>query len=100
MKDKEAEILSFIKCFEGATDVFLNGCCFWFAQILRLRFGGRTVYAPVVGHFMQEVEGRLYDVTGDVTGEYDGAIKYDWETYALSDSSNYARIYRDCVVME
>lgn len=94
------EILLFIKRFEKSEHTFTNGCCYWFTQILRQRFGGNTMYLPVFGHFIQEINGRLYDVTGDVTDKYSNADKYDWQTYVLADSSNYARIYHDCVLME
>ena len=30
----KAEILGFIQNFKGSKDVFLNGCCYWFAFIL------------------------------------------------------------------
>lgn len=55
---------------DDITEVFTNGCCYWFAHILCTRFKGRIMYDPVVGHFVAKIGGRLYDITGDVTEEY------------------------------
>ena len=51
----ENVILGFIKHFSGATDTFLNGCCYWFTVILTLRFGGETLYSPIENHFVQKI---------------------------------------------
>lgn len=52
--DKET-VLGFIKHFKGSEDVFLYGCCYWFAFILQERFGGTMMYEPIENHFVQEI---------------------------------------------
>lgn len=66
----KATILNFIQNLKGSEKVFLNGCCYWFAFILQERFGGNMMYEPVINHFIQEIGGRLYDASGDVTEQY------------------------------
>lgn len=97
MADK-ATILAFIAEFAGAKDTFLHGCCYWFAQILSVRFGGETVYEPIEGHFLQRIEGSLYDVRGDMTEAYRDAPLISWSGYETVDSLHYEHIYRDCVL--
>jgi len=70
-----ATVLDFISNFKNAQDTFLYGCCFWFAFILQERFGGTMMYEQVENHYVQEIDGRLYDVSGDVTEQY-GASKW------------------------
>ena len=60
------------------TETFTNGCCYYFALALHSRFPnsrimlatGRNNEAGEVLHFVTEIDGREYDITGDVTGEY------------------------------
>jgi len=91
-------ILTFIAKFDGAKDVFLYGMCYWFAYILRGRFGGTTMYEPVENHFVQEIDGRLYDASGDVTEQY-GQSRYlmKWTDVPGYDEALYRRLLRDCV---
>ena len=44
---------------------------------------------PVINHFVVEIENRLYDITGDVTGEYN-VVR--WSTYLDKRT-----IIRDCI---
>lgn len=97
MEGKET-ILAFIAEFSGATDTFLCGCCYWFAQILSVRFGGETVYEPVEGHFLQRIDGSLYDVRGDMTEAYRNIPLICWDGYDKVDSLHYQHIFRDCVL--
>lgn len=94
-------ILDFINYFKNAQEIFLNGCCFWFAFILQERFGGTMMYEPVENHYLQEIGGRLYDVSGDVTDQY-GASKHlmRWSDMEQFDSSLYRRLIRDCIKKE
>lgn len=56
---------------QNIIEVFTEGCCYWFAVILHERFPDSSiVYDPIYGHFMIDLHGRLYDITGDVTGVY------------------------------
>lgn len=97
MGDK-ATILAFIAEFSGATDTFLRGCCYWFAQILSVRFGGETVYEPIEGHFLQRIDGALYDVRGDMTEAYKAIPLIHWDGYEDVDPLHYQHIFRDCVL--
>lgn len=76
-------------------DAFTNGCCYWFAVSLLIRFQHENVdimYAQVDNHFGCLINGAVYDITGDVTD------KYNWERwYDLDDGSLVARLYRDCI---
>lgn len=98
--DKET-ILHFIGHFRAAQETFLYGCCFWFAFILQARFGGTMMYEPVENHYVQEIGGWLYDVSGDVTEKY-RASKYlmRWSDMESYDSSLYRRLIRDCIKKE
>lgn len=99
----EEKILSFIAHFQGKTgaeiiiDRFTSGCCYWFAFILCSRFpNARMMYDPVVNHFMAEIDGRLYDITGDVTGKYN-VIPWDQYDSIFQDSSEKERIKQYCI---
>lgn len=76
-------------------EVFTKGCCFWFADILCKRFAenSRLMYDQVANHFVAEIDGRLYDITGDVTDTYKAE---SWDD--LDDDLLKARIIRDCIM--
>lgn len=51
------DVVDFVKHFKGSEEVFLNGCCYWFARILQDRFHehGYLVdifHDPIEGHFL------------------------------------------------
>ena len=80
---------------ETVNEVFTQGCCFWFADILCKRFPehSRLMYDQVANHFVAEIDGRLYDITGDVTDTY----KVEpWDE--LEDDLLRSRIIRDCIM--
>lgn len=87
----------FLARFHLADDVdtvFTNGCCYWFAVILHCRFPDSTLmYDQVENHFVTQIQGRLYDITGDVTEKYQ--VK-PWD--ALDDELLKKRIVRDCIL--
>lgn len=87
----------FLARFHLADDVdtvFTNGCCYWFAVILHCRFPDSTLmYDQVENHFVTQIQGRLYDITGDVTEKYQ--VK-PWD--ALDDGLLKKRIIRDCIL--
>lgn len=93
-----SDIQSFIRRFHLSQDVdevFTCGCCYWFAFILCQRFPGRSrvMYDQIENHFMTEVDGRLFDITGDVTGKYDAE---PWDE--LDDDLLKKRIERNCIM--
>lgn len=77
---------SFIERFQktsktqNITEVFTCGCCYWFAHILCSRFPDAILlYDPVMNHFLVGYNDRLYDITGDVTEQYDAIPWEDFE---------------------
>ena len=92
------EIADFLHRFHlGGGDVdtvFTCGCCYWFAEILCKRFPNSVMmYDQVANHFVVEIEGRLYDITGDVTEKYNVA---PWDE--LDDDLLRSRIIRHCIM--
>lgn len=92
---KHEEILYFIKEFHKAKTTFTTGCCYWFAQILSMRFGGTTMYNQVENHWVQRIGNRLYDVTGDVTEQYPNAI--EWAEFQRMEPGCARRLTEDCI---
>lgn len=91
-------VVNFLKRFHSDKDidvVFTNGCCYWFAEILCRRFPERSrlMYDQVANHFVVEMDSCLYDITGNVTDEYD--VK-PWDE--LDDDLLKQRIIRDCIM--
>lgn len=101
ISNKHELVLDFIGQFsaygEAVNDCFSNGMCYYFAQILQQRFFGsaKIVYDPVINHFATEIDGRVYDINGDITNE--PYLWYDWSTYRFQDSLETKRIIRDCI---
>lgn len=95
-------VLDFIRHFHFAdrngevTETFTQGCCYWFAVILILRFNNATiVYDPKENHFAAEIGLRYYDITGEITEPH------EWIPFWLyADETHKARILRDCVFFE
>lgn len=50
------------------------------------------MYDPVANHFVTEIAGRLYDITGDVTLNYNTV---DWNQYC--DEIHKQRIIKQCI---
>ena len=95
---KEDLVLDFIKQFRdlGAKNCFSNGMCYWFSAILRMRFNDEhchMMYDEIANHFGCEINGRVYDITGDVTNIYDWT---PWYNIEMRDRLLYNRILRDC----
>ncbi len=95
------DVLGFISRFtrggqrQEVTEAFTQGCCYWFAKVLELRFGGVIVYDPVNNHFATQIGHRVYDITGDVT---EGFVSpwTAWSTYELGSGCRRG-IERDCI---
>lgn len=78
---------------QNITEVFTSGCCYWFAYILCGRFPeAKLMYDLAANHFVAEIGGKLYDITGEVTDQYN---VIEWDKY--DDSLHKERIIRDCV---
>lgn len=98
---EDHEIDNFLQRFHqwehDVTMTFTSGCCYWFAAMLHERFPESRImfsekkiqkytkkdleflkklhispeYDCSTLHFVTEINGRLYDITGDVTGKYE-----------------------------
>ena len=51
--------------------------------------------SPIINHFAVEIDGRIYDITGDITSNSEYKWKY-WDTYQYEDPRHTQRIIRDC----
>lgn len=99
------DILNFIKEFqnEGTIEKFSNGCCYWFALILEIRFKDlelnelpcRIMYNQIDGHFACDIDGNLYDITGQI--DYNDNW-VPWVNWCLSEPSYRQVVVRDCIL--
>ena len=92
--DKIYGFINRFKNHSSVTDAFQYGCCYWFAKILSERFCGVIVYDDVENHFGTEINGRVFDITGDVTERY---LWYPWEKFKTEDPVHAARIEKNCI---
>lgn len=95
----EKEISEFIKRRFSEDCHWLDGNCFYFAQILAARFAGDVVYEPIEGHFLfWASDDSFYDWSGrrDYTQEQRKKM-FLWHDGSLKDSLLHNRIYRDCI---
>lgn len=88
------KIVKFIEDFkqydtDGTLEkTFLNGYCYWFAYMLDGRFlNARIQYEPIEGHFVTEIDGRYYDIRGDVTDIYKESKVWYSEDYCFEFDS-------------
>lgn len=107
--EKVEQILDFIAHFKGSENVFLNGCCYWFAWILQQRFPFLTIYyESTEGHFvamMWSVEygfncvrdmPYFFDIRGDVSELYRGKALTAMPLIYEFDNKWYKKLMRDC----
>lgn len=104
MHPNDSEILKFINRFTDSgkrkevIETFTCGCCYWFAYILKKRFdpnhAAYIMYDDIANHFGCRIDGYVYDITGDVSDNYNW--KY-WEDYVPDDTSETMRIIHDCI---
>lgn len=77
-------------------ECFLNGCCYWFAFILKTRFAEyepEIVIDTTANHFGCRIQRCVYDITGDVTDMYQWQ---SWDEY--DDKTHKKRIEKYCVM--
>jgi len=92
MKNK---VLEFIKKRFPVDCNWLDGNCYYFAQILKLRFSGTIFYDVVYGHFVTEIGGIKYDWSGVVNDKDREYIR--WDDFSYYDLLLEKRIIRDCI---
>lgn len=100
----EKEIIDFINGFkkgyeEALENVFLYGYCYYFSEILKIRFNGEVYYMPIDNHFITRIANNYYDIRGKLNeNQYTPCVK--WEEYKFIDKLEVSRIYRDCIRKE
>ena len=89
------EIEEFISRRWSTSDAhWLSGNCYWFAQILIMRFPYlRLYYLPVEGHFVAGTPSRYYDATGRNSSK-EKPILFD--EIKQTDPAWAERLLRDC----
>lgn len=99
-------ILEFISKFsdDGSNKqvikLFTEKCCYWFAEILANRFSGKhpiIVYDIDMCHFGTKIDNRVYDITGDVTDQYDWI---PWDEVSVRDSVLAYVVSKNCINLE
>ena len=91
--DCKDEIINFIKAFSDMKEHFLYGKCYWFACILRERFGGRLYYNPVDNHWACCIGIYLFDASGMIE-----AKGYEqWPGRFKEDPLHYGRLVKQCI---
>lgn len=98
MYPSESEILDFIENFKIKspsilTEIFSYGYCYYFAVMLKERFGGSIYYDTEKVHFALRVGDHLYDITGRITDT--NTCWYDWEAYKRNNDVDL--IVRTCI---
>lgn len=93
------EINNFLAHFDNSKnvgEVFGNECSYWFATILFRRFirnGAKIMFDKQSNRFGTEINNKIYDVTGDVTNDYDWV---PWES--VSDLSLKEQITKNYIM--
>lgn len=95
----EKQVLDFIKRRFPQDCNWLDGNCFFFAQILASRFPGDVVYDPIDGHFLfYGNDENFYDWTGRRSYTEEQKSEFIlWHNYSTKDCLHYAHIWRDCI---
>ena len=97
-------VIRFINEFTGGgrneqvINCFMNGCCYWFAKILKDRFAHSDVmYSDRENHFGCRIGRRVYDITGEVTNAYDWE---PWADFIYREPRQAALITQGCILKE
>ena len=87
------DVLYFIKKFESAQQLFMEGRCYWFAFILKERFDGKMMYNQIMNHWACLIDNQLYDATGQIDSEG----FYVWPDVVTNDDLLYNRLVAQCI---
>lgn len=97
-------ILSYLNRYTGngsrgqVIDCFMNECSARLAIDLCQRFyPAEMMYCKEETHFGAKIGGRVYDITGDVTGKFEWEL---WSAFAQREPILATRIHRERVLME
>ena len=89
----QSDVLEFISRRFPDDCNWLSGNCYYFAVILKDRFGGEIFYDPVDGHFFLKIDGVNYDYSGIYTQTKECQLR-DIEQ---SDPLWHSRLINDCI---
>lgn len=90
------EILEFINRRFPKDSNWLNGNCYYFAQILKTRFPDGTIFYDVInGHFIFRYELKFYDWSGEIQ---QNGFFVEWDNFDEYDTLQKQRIIRDCIM--
>jgi len=105
LKDKDQKPLNEIEQFihdfrfqdeKVLTRIFTKDYCFHFAAILKAVFqDGDIFYDVIPGHFVFELDGKFYDVTGEVDPN---KILVPFDQLEFYDELVYKRVIKNCVL--
>ena len=88
-------VLAFIKKRFPEDSHWTDGNCWWFAEILCVRFRGEIWYNPVDNHFVTKIGRHWYDHEG----VYETADRLiDVRELRAEDPIAYRRLVRDCIL--
>ena len=107
-KDKVIKFLDGMKEVfdEEIKFVFYRGYCYWLAHILATRFDGEIWFNPHIVHFAARINGKLYDVYGEVrlgfspvTGQEDHSEDQwcNWDLYQEYYQETVPSIVSSCI---
>lgn len=101
MEQNMKTILAFINHFKFVDakvleETFTQGCCYWFAEILAVRFKGIICYNQIDNHFATKIGGELYDITGVLDAPYSDVF-VPWIAYQAVEPLDAGRVQRDCI---
>lgn len=90
------EVLDFIKRRFSDDCNWLNGNCYYFAQILKTRFPQGVIFYDIInGHFIFLYNSKYYDWSGEI---HPNEFLVEWDKFDEYDSLQKQRIIRDCVI--
>ena len=62
------------------------------------RFGGEAYYLPIENHFITKIDGRYYDIAGEITQFEEPAV--EWSSFRETEPKWADRIYRYCALLQ
>ena len=95
LTELENEVNNFLERRFQIDCKWTDGNCYYFALILRERFGGEIYYVPVEGHFVCKIGEKYYDFHGECSRFYSKPVTL--EKIAKDDINWYNRIWKDCI---
>ena len=79
-------------------NTFVYGYCYYFAVVLKARFEQAEIMYHHTNHYMVKIDGKLYDITGDCTEQYNDGMLCRWDDLKIEDDLLYNRLVRDCII--